>query len=63
VDVGEERAECSEEDELYLRELLDRHGYDLDRRPHVCELADVPVEGHEDADGTGTCIRCGHTIP
>jgi hypothetical protein len=48
VEVSEECDECVEEDELHLRELLARHGYDPNRRQHVCELAGVPVDGHVD---------------
>jgi hypothetical protein len=63
VDVGEERGECSEQDEMLLRKLLAAHGYYPDRRPYVCELDGTPVDGHEDPGRTGTCVRCGQTVP
>ena len=51
-----ERAECSGQDELYLRELVVGHWHDPDRRPNLCKLADVPFDRHNDPDCTGTRI-------
>lgn len=61
--VEEHNDQCEEADELLLRELLVRYRYDPDRRPYVCELDGTPVDGHEDPGRTGTCVRCGQTVP
>jgi hypothetical protein len=55
--------ECSEADEEAIRALLTAHGFDPDRRPLVCELEGVPIDGHEDPDRTGACIHCGKPLP
>jgi hypothetical protein len=39
----DERDPCSETGEQLLRDLLAQHGLDPDHRPHVCELAGIPV--------------------
>ena len=54
--------DCAAADELAIRSLLARHGYDPERRPLVCELDGVPIDGHEDPDRTGTCIHCGRPL-
>jgi hypothetical protein len=55
--------ECGEDDELLLRELLVRHGYDQDHRPHVCELDGVPVEATSPVPlaGASTAARPGRS--
>ena len=60
--ADEERDPCSKADELLLHRLLARHGFDPDRRPHVCELAGVLVGGHE-PDSSQTCGRCSQGVP
>src|SRR5438552_14467158 len=56
VDADVERAECSGQDELYLRELVVGHWHDPDRRPNLCKLADVLFDRHNNPDCTGTRI-------
>ena len=60
--ADEEHDPCSKADELLLHRLLARHGFDPDRRPHVCELAGVLVGGHE-LDSSETCGRCSQGVP
>ena len=60
--ADKERDPCSKADELLLHRLLARHGFDPDRRPHVCELAGVLVGGHE-LDSSETCGRCSQGVP
>jgi hypothetical protein len=60
--ADKERDPCSKADELLLHRLLARHGFDPDRRPHVCELAGVLVGGHE-LDSSETCACCSQGVP
>ena len=60
--ADKERDPCSKADELLLHRLLARHGFDPDRRPHVCELAGVLVGGHE-LDSSETRGRCSQGVP